>query len=85
VVDLGGGPLPSGGGFDAFVAKLDPEGGFLWGKVLGAAGNQKSNAAAISPGTGTILLCGAAEGTIDFGLGARQANGTDVFAVLLSP
>ncbi|MGK3968939.1 SBBP repeat-containing protein [Sorangium sp. So ce118] len=85
VVDLGGGPLPSGGGFDAFVAKLDPEGGFLWGKVLGAAGNQKSNAAAISPGTGTILLCGAAEGTIDFGLGARQASGTDAFAALLSP
>ncbi|WP_437732433.1 hypothetical protein [Sorangium sp. So ce1335] len=85
VVDLGGGALPGGGGFDAFVVKLDPEGNHLWGKVLGAAGNQKSNAAAITADTGVILLCGAAEGTIDFGLGERQASGTDVFAVTLSP
>ncbi|WP_242515450.1 hypothetical protein [Sorangium cellulosum] len=85
VVDFGGGPIQSGGGFDAFVAKLDAQGGLLWGKLLGAAGNQKSNAAAISPQTGAILLCGTAEGTIDFGLGEHKANGTDAFAALLSP
>ncbi|WP_437687735.1 hypothetical protein [Sorangium sp. So ce176] len=85
VVDLGGGPLPAGGGFDAFVVKLDAEGEHLWSKVLGAAGNQKSNAAAIAADTGVILLCGAAEGSIDFGLGEHAANGTDMFAVLLSP
>ncbi|WP_437673478.1 hypothetical protein [Sorangium sp. So ce131] len=85
VVDLGSGPMPSGGGFDAFITKLDPEGEPLWAKVLGAAGNQKSNAAAISPETGIILLCGTAEGTIDFGLGERQASGTDAFAAILAP
>ncbi|WP_437913143.1 hypothetical protein WME73_41155 [Sorangium sp. So ce302] len=85
VIDLGGGPLPGGGGFDAFVAKLDADGNHLWGKVLGAAGNQKSNAAAIAPSTGVIALCGTAEGKIDFGLGEHGANGTDAFVVLLSP
>ncbi|AUX47266.1 hypothetical protein SOCE26_087840 [Sorangium cellulosum] len=85
VVDLGSGPMPSGGGFDAFITKLGPQGEPLWAKMLGAAGNQKSNAAAISPETGVILLCGTAEGTIDFGLGERQASGTDAFAALLSP
>ncbi|WP_437277126.1 hypothetical protein WME90_38705 [Sorangium sp. So ce375] len=85
VIDLGGGPLPSGGGFDAFVVKLGPAGNHLWGKVLGAAGNQKSNAAAVAPGTRAIALCGAAEGKIDFGLGEHAANGSDAFVVLLSP
>ncbi|WP_437295227.1 hypothetical protein [Sorangium sp. So ce426] len=85
VVDLGGGPLPGGGGFDAFVVKLDADGNHVWGKVLGAAGNQRSNAAAVAPGTGVIALSGTAEGKIDFGLGEHAANGTDAFVVLLSP
>ncbi|WP_437966262.1 SBBP repeat-containing protein [Sorangium sp. So ce260] len=85
VIALGDEPLTNGGGFDAFVAKLDPQGKTLWGKVLGAAGNQKSNAAAISPETGAVVLCGTAEGRIDFGLGEHEANGTDAFAVVLSP
>lgn len=85
VIALGDESLPNGGGFNAFVAKLDPQGKTLWGKVLGAAGNQRSNAAAISPETGAIVLCGTAEGRIDFGLGEHEANGTDVFVVSLSP
>ncbi|WP_437568924.1 hypothetical protein [Sorangium sp. So ce542] len=85
VIALGDEPLRSGGGFDAFVAKLDPQGKTLWGKVLGAAGNQKSNAAAVSPVNGAIVLCGTAEGRIDFGLGEHAANGTDAFVVSLSP
>ncbi|XXX75186.1 SBBP repeat-containing protein [Sorangium sp. So ce134] len=85
VIALGDEPLPNGGGFDAFVVKLDPQGKTLWGKLLGAAGNQKSNAAAISPATGAIVLCGTAEGRIDFGLGEHEANGTDAFVVSLSP
>jgi hypothetical protein len=84
-VDLGGGQLPSGGGLDALVVKLDPEGRYLWGKLLGAAGEQKATAVAVSPIDGAVWVAGSADGTIDFGLGELEARGTDAFAVEFSP
>jgi hypothetical protein len=39
-IDLGGGPLPSAGGTDAWLAKLDPNGAFLWSRSFGGANNQ---------------------------------------------
>jgi hypothetical protein len=83
--DLGGGPLPGGAAFNAFLVKLDPQGNYRWGKVLGATGNQKSHAVAISPATGAIVIGGTADGVIDFGLGELRATGTDAFASSFAP
>ncbi len=36
-LDAGGGPLPNLGGFDAFIAKLSPDGEHLWSKRFGGS------------------------------------------------
>lgn len=84
-IDLGGGPLSSAGGLDAFVVKLDGSGRYVWGKLLGSAGDQKGNAVALSPRDGAVVIAGSAGGPIDFGFGELGANGTDAFAAVFSP
>ena len=53
-VDFGGGPIgPTGGGTHAFVAKLDPDGGYLWAVGFGDA---EGMATAVAPSGDVIVL-----------------------------
>jgi hypothetical protein len=80
-VDFGGGPLTSGGGYDGFVAKLDPAGNHLWSKGVGDARGHVTTDAA-----GNVLVGGAFEGSVDFGGGPLvSAGGYDVFVAKLDP
>jgi hypothetical protein len=80
--DFGGGPLPSAGGTDAFVAQLDVSGSFLWAKVFGDAAAQEGRGVA-ADGNGAVWVTGRAAGTIDLGGGPLAAKGDDVFVAKL--
>ncbi|MBI4699845.1 MAG: PQQ-binding-like beta-propeller repeat protein [Deltaproteobacteria bacterium] len=78
-VDFGGGPLVSAGYADIFVAKLDKDGKHLWSKGFGADGQDTGDGIAVD-GTGSALVTGACQGTVDFGGGPLPgAGGDDVF------
>lgn len=83
-IDLGGGALQSAGGWDVFVAKLDPNGGHLWSKRFGDGGDQAGHGVAID-NTGNVLLTGNFGGMIDLGGGALQGAGAgqDLFVAKL--
>ena len=84
-LDFGGGPLPPGGGVDAFVVRLDPTGAHTWSKRFGTAGNQYASGAAVD-GFGHLLLTGYFEQTIDFGAGPlTSSGGLDTFVTKLAP
>ena len=53
--DLGGGPLPIVGGYDAMVVMLDADGHHLWSTGFGAAGYDRPAAVAIDP-AGDVLV-----------------------------
>src|SRR5262249_30873799 len=46
-IDFGGGPLMSAGGLDIVVAKLDPSGGYLWGRRFGDLSDQAAYSMAV--------------------------------------
>ena len=82
-LDFGGGALPSGGGRDAFVAKLDPAGAHLWSRSFGADGDQAVEHVAIDS-QGHVVLVGHFSGSVDFGGGAVVSQGArDAFVVKL--
>ncbi|MBL0046935.1 MAG: hypothetical protein IPP32_02395 [Bacteroidetes bacterium] len=68
--------LLSGGIQDAFVAKYDPSGNFIWAKQVGGSdGSSSLNAMAITlDGLGNLYFCGRFNGTIDFDPGAAVYN-----------
>jgi hypothetical protein len=69
--------IESAGGDDALVAKLSPEGDFLFVLRFGDAGpDQRSEGVAVDP-SDNILLSGVADGTIDFGDGPITTNPED--------
>ena len=64
-LDLGAGPMTSAGASDAFIARLDPQGGSaLWSKFYGDRYAQGGVAVAVNA-AGTVLAAGAFLGTID--------------------
>jgi hypothetical protein len=73
-VNLGGGPLTSLGGNDAWMVKLDASGNHLWSKALGGAGTQTAYAVAVD-GAGYVVATGILQGTADFGGGALTSAG----------
>jgi hypothetical protein len=80
-VNFGGGPLTSVGTTNIFVAKLDPDGNYLWGKRFGSAAGQEIYAMTTDP-SGNLIVVGAFYGTIDFGGGPlTSAGGNDLFVV----
>jgi hypothetical protein len=84
-VDFGGGALQSAGGFDVFVAKLDSNGGHVWSRRFGDAGDQDAKSIAVDT-SGNALITGTFLSSIDFGGGALQsAGGLDVFVAKLDP
>ncbi len=78
-LDYGGGILMSAGGNDVFVAKLDGNGGHLWSKRFGNAGDQRVEGAGVAE-DGRVLIGGAFDGAIDFGGGVLTSGaGKDAF------
>lgn len=72
--DFGDGPVPiAGGGDDAFIAKLTPQGSVTFAKMFGGSGMQECSGVADS--VGGVALFGALYGsTIDFGDGPIQGG-----------
>lgn len=66
VIDLGGGPLASAGGFDVFVAELDGAGNHVHSERFGGEDLQRVYGLAVDP-SGDILLAGTFWGAMDFG------------------
>ena len=72
-IDFGGGALTSAGGFDVFVAKLDPQGNHLWSHGFG--GDQIETVAALAVGASDhVFVTGTFNGTVDFGAGPMEAH-----------
>ena len=77
--DFGGGPLPSAGNSDIFVAKLDSSGGHLWSKGLGGADTDQGRSVATDT-MGNVVITGDFEGAVDFGGGTlTAAAGAELF------
>ena len=83
-IDFGKGKLPSGGGVDGFVAKLDTQGCGTWQKGFGDASFQSASGVS-ADATGNVLITGSIGGTADLGGGPLKANGDDVFVAKLAP
>lgn len=78
-VDFGGAPLTSAGDSDIFLAKFDGLGDHLWSARFGDAARQSTSAVA-ADGSGSVLLGGSFEGSVDFGGGPLTSAGqTDIF------
>jgi hypothetical protein len=83
-VDFGGGGLTADF-YDGYVVKMDPNGGYLWAKLFGAAGNQRIFGAA-TDGDNNVIVVGSFEQKIDFGSGALTSHGfEDFFVAKLDP
>lgn len=80
--------LSSNGVRDIFVAKLDPEGNFLWAKQLGGTTNDTGRAIVVD-GSGDVYVTGEFEKTVNFdpdtGNNMITSQGkTDIFLLKLS-
>jgi len=65
---------PNAGGFDAWIAKYNPEGDQLWIKQLGSAGEDYS-ADLATDGKGNVYLTGSTSGALE----GRSAGGFDIW------
>ena len=77
-LDFGGGPLASAGGFDIFLAKIEPLfGSHVWSKSFGdAALIQFGESVAVDSGD-NVVLAGYFEGTVNFGGANLSSPGDD--------
>jgi outer membrane protein assembly factor BamB len=85
--DFGGGPITSpSNNWQAFVAKYDGNGKFLWMHSFGDIYEETVGAVACD-GDGNVYLAGEFRGTIDFGGGPIESapNGGDLFVAKLAP
>lgn len=79
-LDFGGSTIQSTSSKDIFVAKLDANGNYVWGRGFGRAVGQSVAA----DSSGNVLVTGSLNGTADFGGGPLvSAGGTDVFVAKL--
>jgi hypothetical protein len=77
-IGFGGPLLVSAGGFDAYVAELDPNGGHLWSKRFGDASDQSGESVAFDA-SGSLLVGAMFQGAIDMGGGPlTSAGGWDI-------
>ncbi|MEO8067173.1 MAG: hypothetical protein ABI599_05725 [Flavobacteriales bacterium] len=76
---MGSFPLAAVGGFDAYVAKLDPSGNWLWATSFGSTGADDALAIAVD-GDGNAYLTGFHEGDITVGdTTLAVEGGSDLF------
>jgi hypothetical protein len=84
-VTFGGDMLPSAGGADVFLAKLDPTGVYAWSKRFGDGSDQRGIGVAADP-TGHVAAVGNFFGSVNFGGGWLQSAGNeDVFVARFAP
>jgi hypothetical protein len=85
--DFGGGALMNQGGNDVFVAVYAAaSGSHLFSKGFGAAGDDYGLDLAVSPLTGSVLVTGTFQGSVNFGTGPIVApTPTSVFVLSLGP
>jgi hypothetical protein len=81
--DFGGGKRTSLASLDAFVVKLDPEGGYVWDKVAPGAGLDCGYR--IAADGDDVLVTGIFTSTLDFGDPLLSAGGLDIFVAKLAP
>jgi lambda repressor-like predicted transcriptional regulator len=78
IVDFGGGPLTSAGGYDIFMAKYNGvNGSHIWSKRFGSTSSDYGNGIAVDE-VGNVIMTGAFYGTVDFGGGSLTASGIDI-------
>jgi hypothetical protein len=78
-LDVGRGPEASAGGRDIFLAKINPDGDALWGRVFGGAADDNVRDVSVNA-AGEVVLTGSFGAQIDFGGGALTSAGDhDVF------
>jgi len=83
-VDFGGGALAAGGGADAVLLAVYPNGAHKWSKRWGDAANQDTYDVAADP-FGDVLVTGILRGTTSFGAGPLTSAGSeDVFVAKVS-
>lgn len=84
-INLGGGPLASAGGYDAFVAKFDPAGNHLWSVRYGQASDDGAEDVAVDA-MGNVIVTGYAGGSVHYNSGPTTAYGAeDVLVLKLDP
>jgi len=71
--------LNSNGGRDIFIAKIDPDGNWLWVKHAGGA-NDDSGYSIVADDNGNVYITGSYHGVANFGpLDITSAGNTDIF------
>lgn len=76
VIDLGGGPVLSNGGIDAFAARLTgSDGQHVWSRGFGQSGQQEGRLIAAGKDGRVALSCYLGSGGIDFGGGVITSFG----------
>ncbi|HTN85002.1 MAG TPA: hypothetical protein VL242_14990 [Sorangium sp.] len=74
--------MTSAGGYDVFVAKLDPTGICLWSRKAGSLAEEQYGYGVASDREGGVVATGTFNGSADFGTGPKtSAGGTDMFIV----
>lgn len=73
-VDLGGGPLASGGAHDILIARLDAEGGHVWSQRHGGSSDDYAMRL-VADAAGDTVVAARSPGSIDVGGGALAAEG----------
>ena len=77
--------INTGGGQDAYLAKLSPTGTPLWAKGFGSAGTQTAVAVAVD-GAGNAAITGVLNGSTDFGGGVLTSAGSaDIYVAKYDP
>jgi Beta-propeller repeat len=86
LVDFGGGWLPSAGGTDVFLAKLDASGEHVWSRRVGDSTDSQVGTSVAADSAGNMLAAGYFSGTLDFGQGPlKSAGGSDIFVSKIAP
>lgn len=82
-VEFGGGLIDAGLGEDIYVVKLNPDGGFLWGKYYGNDQIQNVSSLHVDK-SGAALVAIELVGTVNFGGGAFTSDDKDAIVLKLN-
>ena len=84
--NLGGGNVPSGNGYDIYIAKYDADSTYRWAKHFNSNNIQSRTTAMAVDGGGNVLVTGSFFNTLDFGAPCAPitAISQDTFIVKLS-
>ena len=83
VIDFGGGSLPAPATSNAFVAKLDASGQFVWNRALSSAENSQGRSIRFDR-FGNCFVSGSFSGTVDFGGGPLVSPSTPLPSMFMA-